>query len=157
MYKKVNINNFMKIAIEEAEKGIKCGHGGPFGAVVVKNGEIVGKGHNKVISNNDPTCHGEVDAIRNACKKLKTFDLSGCDIYSTSYPCPMCFCAILWANINKIYYGCNTTDAENIGFRDKAFEENTPKNKLEKCIEINRPECLQLFEKYNNMEDKKIY
>ena len=116
------MNKFMKIAIDEAKIGIKEGHGGPFGAVIVKDGEVISKGHNHVVVNNDPTCHGEVDAIRKACKKLNTFDLSGCDIYTTAYPCPMCFGAILWANIEKVYYGCNTTDTEIIKFRDKAFE-----------------------------------
>ena len=77
------MNKFMKMAIEEAKKGIKSGHGGPFGAIIVKNGEVIGKGHNQVVANNDPTCHGEVSAIRKACKKLNTFDLSGCEIYTT--------------------------------------------------------------------------
>ena len=125
------MSKFMKMAINEAKKGISEGHGGPFGAVIVKDGVVVGKGHNRVVLNNDPTCHGEVDAIRKACKKLNTFDLSGCDIYTTAYPCPMCFGAILWANINKIYYGCSTTNTETIGFRDKMFEENNERNKTQ--------------------------
>ena len=151
------MNKFMKIAIKEAEKGILAKHGGPFGAVIVKDGKIVSKGHNHVVANNDPTCHGEVDAIRKACKKLGTFDLSGCEIYTTGYPCPMCFCAILWANIDKVYYGCNTTDTEIIGFRDKQFEESIPQKKIDMCVEMDRTECLKLYEMYNNILDKTNY
>ena len=151
------MNRFMKIAIKEAQKGISLGHGGPFGAVIVKDGKIISKGHNHVVANNDPTCHGEVDAIRKAGKKLNTFDLSGCEIYTTGYPCPMCFCAILWANINKVYYGCNTTDTEIIGFRDKEFEESIPQKKLDICVEIDRNECLTLYENYKNIKNKTSY
>lgn len=151
------MNKYMKIAISEARKGINSGHGGPFGAVIVKDGKIISKGHNHVVKNNDPTCHGEIDAIRKACKKLNTFDLSGCEIYTTGYPCPMCFCAILWANINKIYYGCNTTDTEIIGFRDKAFEEGIDNKKSSICFETDREECLKLYEEYNQIQDKTNY
>ena len=120
---KQKVNEFMKVAIQEAKKGIRKGHGGPFGAVIVKDGEIVGRGHNQVVKNNDPTCHGEMMAIHMACKKLNTFDLSGTEIYTTGEPCPMCLAAILWANISKVYYGCNIVDTETIGFRDLAFYE----------------------------------
>ena len=147
----------MKLAIQEAYKGTSLKHGGPFGAVVVKDGNVVGKGHNHVVVNNDPTCHGEIDAIRNACKKLQTFDLSGCEIYTTGYPCPMCFCAILWANIGKIYYGCNTNDAEVIGFRDKEFKKRLRKRKMNICEEMHRQECLMLYDAYNKMQDKTTY
>lgn len=151
------MNKYMKLAISEARKGINLGHGGPFGAVIVKDGKIISKGHNHVVKNNDPTCHGEIDAIRKACKKLNTFDLSGCEIYTTGYPCPMCFCAILWANINKIYYGCNTTDTEIIGFRDKVFEEEIDNKKSSICFETDREECLKLYEEYNQIQDKTNY
>ena len=97
------MNKYMKVAIEEAQKGIRSGHGGPFGAVVVKDGKIIGQGHNMVVKNNDPTCHGEVSAIRDACKNLSSFDLKGAEIYTTGEPCPMCLGAILWSNIEKIY------------------------------------------------------
>ena len=113
------MNKFMKMAIDEARKGICDGHGGPFGAVVVKDGKVIAKGHNKVVLNNDPTCHGEIDAIRKACKKLGTFDLDGCEIYTTGYPCPMCFGAIMWSSIDRIYYGCDLKENEEIGFSDK--------------------------------------
>ena len=151
------MNKFMRIAIAEARKGISLGHGGPFGAVIVKEGKVISKGHNHVVINNDPTCHGEVDAIRKACKKLKTFDLSGCEIYTTGYPCPMCFCAILWSNIDKVYYGCNTTDTEIIGFRDKVFEESLPEKKANLCEELDRKECLLLYDEYNKIQNKTHY
>lgn len=148
---------FMNVAIEEARCGIRRFDGGPFGAVIVKDGEIIAKGHNRVVVDNDPTAHGEMVAIRKACEKLGTFDLSGCEIYTTGYPCPMCFCAILWANIDKVYYGCNTSDTEVIGFRDKAFEESIPERKLTMCQELNREECLKLYEEYNNITGKTNY
>ena len=151
------IDKYMNLAINEAIKGINSGHGGPFGAVIVKDGKVISKGHNRVVVNNDPTCHGEMDAIRKACKKLKTFDLSGCEIYTTGYPCPMCMCAILWANIDKVYYGCNTTDTEIIGFRDKEFEESIPARKEQLCHEMNRQECLKLYEEYKNIQNKTMY
>lgn len=151
------MNKFMKMAIAEAQKGIAAGHGGPFGAIIVKDGKVVAKGHNHVVANNDPTCHGEIDAIRKACKKLGTFDLSGCEIYTTGYPCPMCFCAILWANIEKVYFGCNTTDTEIIGFRDKEFEEGIPAKKIAMCQEVDREECLKLYKDYNEIQNKTMY
>lgn len=151
------LNKFMKIAIEEAQEGIRNGHGGPFGAVIVKDGVIIATGHNHVVINNDPTCHGEVDAIRKACARLGTFDLSGCEIYTSGYPCPMCFGAILWANIEKVYYGCNTTDTELIGFRDKAFEESIPEKMITMCEQLNREECLKLYDEYKNILDKTNY
>ena len=151
------MNAYMQIAIEQAREGIRNNHGGPFGAVIVKDGEIIAKGHNHVVEYNDPTCHGEIDAIRKACKKLNTFNLSGCEIYTTGYPCPMCFCAILWANIDKIYYGCNTTDTEIIGFRDKEFEESIPDMKNLICEELDRDSCLELYSEYNRIVKKTNY
>lgn len=147
----------MQIAVEEASKGINNYDGGPFGAVIVKDGEVIATGHNMVVANNDPTAHGEMVAIRNACKKLKTFDLTGCEIYTTGYPCPMCFCAILWSNIGKVYYGCNTTDTEIIGFRDKEFEDSIPERKVNMCHELDREACLKLYQEYNNLTGKTNY
>lgn len=150
------MNKFMKMAIKEAEKGIALGHGGPFGSVIVKDGKVISKGHNHVVVNNDPTCHGEINAIRKACKKLKTFDLSGCELYTSSYPCPMCMYAMRWANIKSCYYGCTIEDAENIGFRDRVFYENINISN-DGCIgdlklaELNRKECLDLFEQYSKL------
>lgn len=148
----------MDIAILEAKEGIKQGHGGPFGAVVVKDGVIVGRGHNQVLNNNDPTCHGEMMAIHDACKTLNTFDLKGCEIYTTGEPCPMCYSAILWANIDKIYYGCTLLDNESIGFRDAKFESMQTKEareNLSKCVD--REACLDLFEEYKSIKNKINY
>ena len=146
------MNKFMRMAILEAKKGISSHHGGPFGAVVVKDGVVVGKGHNEVLKNNDPTCHGEMMAIHKACKKLKTFDLTGCEIYTTGYPCPMCMSAIMWANIDKIYYGCNVIDTEGIGFRDAKFYEMQRKDKMKEFVkEIDREECLKLYSDYKEL------
>ena len=151
------MNPFMKEALNEAYQGIEDGHGGPFGAVIVKDGEIVGRGHNSVLKNQDPTCHGEVMAIHDACKRLKTFNLKGCDIYTTGYPCPMCMGAILWANIDRIYFGFNVTDTEIIGFRDKKFYEDQRKGLAEKTVEIDREECLKLYEDYLKIKDREHY
>ena len=145
------MNKFMCEAIQEAEIGIENQHGGPFGCVITKDGVIVGRGHNTVLKDKDPTRHGEMNAIKDACKTLDTHDLSGCELWTSGFPCPMCMCAILWANIDKVYYGCNTTDTEIIGFRDKAFEESIPQRKEEMCVEIDRAECLKLYEKYSSM------
>ena len=114
---------FLKEAISEALDGIHNGHGGPFGCVIVKDDEIIGRGHNMVLKNNDSTAHGEIVAIRNAEKALKSYDLSGCTLYTTGEPCPMCLYAILWANIDAVYYGCTIEDNAEIGFRDQDFDE----------------------------------
>ena len=147
------MDKFMKIAIDEARSGISQGHGGPFGCVIVKDGEIVGKGHNEVVKQNDPTCHGEVMAIRDACKNIDSFDLSGCDLYTTAEPCPMCAGAIMWANIKKVWYGCNIADTDSIGFRDKQFYE-VPEDISE---ELDREECLEVFKEYKNIKGKQHY
>lgn len=152
-------NVFMKMAIKEAQNGIRHGHGGPFGAVIVKDGKVVGKGHNQVVKNNNPTCHGEMMAISKACKTLGTFDLSGCELYTTGEPCPMCLSAILWANISHVYYGCNVEDTEKIGFRDLAFYEfqKDEKAKNEFVEELDRDACLKLYDEYNGIADKTNY
>lgn len=143
----------MRMAINEAKKGIKEGHGGPFGAVIVKDNKVVAKGHNLVLKTNDPTNHGEMMAIHKACKKLQTYDLSGCEIYTTGEPCPMCMAAILWANIDKVYYGCNILDTENIGFRDAKFYEMQKPGEREKLVkEIDREECLKLYKEYISLK-----
>ena len=147
------MNKYMQIAIDEARRGIRAGDGGPFGSVIVKNGVVIGKGHNEVVKQKDPTCHGEVMAIRDACTKLGTFDLSGSVLYTTAQPCPMCRGAILWANIRKVYYGCTISDTDNIGFRDAVFYTNTE----EASEELDRKECLELFREYVQITDKVIY
>ena len=143
----------MEIAAEEARKGIRAGHGGPFGCVIVKDGEIIGRGHNEVIRLSDPTCHGEIMAIRHACKKLHSFDLSGCELYTTAEPCPMCAGAIQWANIRKVYYGCTIFDTKEIGFRDEEFYSDSQKF----SEEMDRAECLKVFEEYRAIENKTHY
>lgn len=143
------MNKYMGEAISEAYTGIKLGHGGPFGAVVVKDGVVVGRGHNKVLLDNDPTCHGEMVAIRDACKNLGTFDLTGCELYTTAAPCPMCKCAIMWANIDKVYQGCTLKDTDSIGFRDVDFQTMSPE-----IIEVDRDSCLELFEYYESQAHK---
>ena len=138
------MNKFMKMAINEAKKGILNNHGGPFGAVIVKDGKVIAKGHNQVVKNQDATCHGEMMAIRKASKKLNTFDLKGCEIYTTGEPCPMCLGAILWAHIDKVYYGCNIVDTEDIGFKDLEFY-NKLENKNSFIKELDREACLKRF------------
>jgi len=150
----------MKIAIEEAQYGLKKNHGGPFGAVIVKDGKIIAKAHNSVPLSKDPTAHAEINAIRLACKKLKRFNLSDCTIYSTCEPCPMCLGAIIWAKIKKVYYGCTREDAAKIGFDDKLiydFIESKTKIKNFKRIKIDSKECLPLFEEWSLKKNKKRY
>ncbi len=150
------MNEFMLEAIKEAEKGIRNGEGGPFGSIIVKNGIIIGRGHNEVVKRNDPTCHGEMMAIRDASKNIGIFDLSNTELYTTGEPCPMCLGAILWANIDKVYYGCNVKDTDNIGFRDDVFYKRL-NNKLSFVTELNRSECLELYKEYSSIKDKVNY
>lgn len=140
---------FMQAALEEAYAGIEAGDGGPFGTVIVKDGEIVGRGHNRVVVNQDPTCHGEMEAIRDACKNLGTFDLSGCELYTTAEPCPMCLGAILWSNISATYYGCTRQDSAEIGFRDDAFyRQLSGEEETVDVQEFDRDACRELFDDY---------
>lgn len=151
-------NLYMEQAIKQAREGIYYGHGGPFGTVIVKDGEIIEGGHNMVLANNDSTAHGEITAIRNAEKKLGTYDLSGCELYTTGEPCPMCLAACKWANIEKVYYGCTIADNEQIGFRDLIFDKlYGGREGFADYLEcVDREACLKLFEEYNAME-KTIY
>ena len=143
-------NKYMQMAIDEALEGIRNGHGGPFGTVIVKDGKVIAGGHNKVLLTNDATCHGEVDAIRKAGQVLGTFDLSGCELYTTGEPCHMCLCACMWANISKIYYGCTIEDNGRIGFRDDKFDgifggsDKMPGY----MTKLDRMACLELFDEY---------
>lgn len=153
------MNEHMKLAKEMAEKGMKANEGGPFGAVIVdKKGNIISTGNNQVIKNNDPTAHAEVVAIRNACEKLNTYDLSEYILYTSCEPCPMCLSAIIWANIKEIYYACTREDAEQIGFRDNLIYEYLKGNEKD-CIQlhkIDRDECIEVFEEYKK-QNKTIY
>lgn len=150
-------SEFMQIAIQEAREGISNGDGGPFGTAIVRDGVLIASGHNHVLAYNDPTCHGEVDAIRKACKRLGTFDLTGCELYTTGEPCHMCLCACMWANISKIYYGCTIADNEIIGFRDNKFDQIFGgRDKLgDYMTEVDREACLRLFLDYSKMDAAK--
>lgn len=147
----MNPSEFMNEALKEAYQGIRAGDGGPFGTVIVRDGKIVGRGHNRVLLRQDPTCHGEIEAIRDACKQLGTYDLSDCELYTTAEPCPMCLGATLWANISKLYYGCNRSDTDKIGFRDDKFYEYLKGDStLLEVSELEREKCLELFQKYSD-------
>lgn len=151
------MNAFMELAMLEELEGIELCHGGPVGAVIVKDGKVISRAHNMVLANNDPTAHGEIQAIRAACKKLNTIDLTGCELYTTGYPCPMCFCVIFWSNIDKVYYGCNKYDIETIRFRNEQFYDSIPAKMQEICHEVDRQEYLSLYNTYNNMSDTTNY
>ena len=148
--------DYMKLAIEEAYEGIRNKDGGPFGCVIVKDGKVIGRGHNRVLKNHDATCHGEIEAIRDASKNTGDFDLSGATLYTTAAPCPMCKGAILWSNISKVYYGCNIEDTDKIGFRDEVFYEKWNEGGGDNYgEESGRNDCLKLFEDYANGEHKR--
>ncbi len=156
------MNEYMKIANDLALDNLKTNVGGPFGAVIVKNNQVIGKGSNHVLKNNDPTAHAEVTAIRDACRFLNTYDLSGCVLYTTCFPCPMCMSAIIWANIQNVYYGNTRTDANNIGFRDNIIYNNINSllnntSSLLQFKQIDRSETIKTFQKFAEKEDKTIY
>lgn len=151
---------FMKVAIELAFEGMHENKGGPFGAVVVQNGVIVGRGYNRVTSTNDPTAHAEIVAIRDACKQLNTFELSDCVIYTTCEPCPMCLAAIYWSHVNKIFYGSTKLDAANINFDDSFIYDEIMKNNSERKLnmkQISRDETIELFNEWQNKTDRISY
>lgn len=153
------MNEYMKQAMNNAKAGSEKGEGGPFGAVVVdKEGNVIANGNNKVLKNNDPTAHAEIMAIREACEKLNTYDLSEYILYTSAEPCPMCISAIIWANIKKVYYGCTKEDTEEIGFRDGIiykFLKGETRDLIElECI--HREECLEVFKEYKK-NNRKIY
>lgn len=153
-----DVDIFMREAIIEAQTGIRHGDGGPFGSVIVKNGRIIGRGHNCVVSLKDPTMHGEISAIKDACKNIDSFNLYDCELYTTAEPCPMCLGAVFWAGIKKVHYGCNIYDSEKIGFKDSEFYNylRGEKSRLEMVCE-GREDCLEVFEEYSNMKDKTVY
>ncbi len=150
----------MKIAIEEAREGMINNEGGPFGAVIVRSGKIIAKGHNLVIKTNDPTAHAEIIAIRRATAKLQRFDLSDCEIYSSCEPCPMCFSAIHWAKMKKLYFGCTRDDAAKIGFDDKFIYDVIQGKTVKKQVKImclDRKDCLNIFKEWHGKNDKISY
>lgn len=151
---------FMKLAIEKAREGIKKGQA-PFGACIVKDGKIISCVHNIVWESTDITAHAEVNAIRKACKKLNAIDLSGCVIYSTCEPCPMCYSAINWARINKIVFGCGIEDAKAAGFHEIKIHgkkmHQLAGDKTELIPGFLKEECKSLFDEWSKRKDKKPY
>lgn len=156
---------FMHEAVKLAELNAKnrFTEGGPFGAVIVQGDQIVGKGKNNVLLHKDPTAHAEVCAIRDACQKLDTYDLSGCELYTNCMPCPMCLAAIVWSNIKTIYYGNTKEDADKIGFRDDVIykELNNVHNGLELQIislkQTDRKLTIETFNKFDELKQKTMY
>ena len=151
---------FMRRAIELAREGMDAGAGGPFGSVVVRNGEIIAEGYNRVTSDNDPTAHAEVTAIREACQKLGTFQLNDCEIYTSCEPCPMCLGAIYWARPKAVYYACTKEDAAEIGFDDHFIYDEIEKDISErniKFINIDREEGRKVFKKWESKEGRTDY
>ena len=158
------MNRYMNVAKELSEENLKTNVGGPFGACIVKDGKIIGKGSNHVLSDNDPTAHAEIMAIRDACKNINSYDLSNCEIYTTCYPCPMCLSAIIWANIKKVYYGNSKEDAANIGFRDdyiydyiKKIANNDVDNSILELQCMDSEETKKIFNEFIEKNDKTIY
>ena len=158
------MNKFMDVAIDLSDDNFDKNYGGPFGACVVKDGKIIGKGINMVIKNNDPTAHAEIIAIRNACKQINSHDLAGCELYTSCYPCPMCLSAIIWANIKKVYYANTKEDAADIGFRDEFIYEyleklsnNTQDKKVLNLKSLNRDDAIEVFKRYEEDKDKIMY
>ena len=153
------MNKYMKRANELAKYSMDNNKGGCFGSVIVKDGVIVGEGYNTVTSDNDPTRHGEINAIKNTCKNMSTFDLSGCELYTSAYPCPMCLGAIMWANIKTVYYGATAQDTGNIGFRDDFMYEwlNNKNEDSLRFIEMDRKECVEVQKMWLDKDDKIEY
>ena len=158
------MNKYMKIAKELSDENLKTNAGGPFGACIVKDGKIIGKGSNHVLMNNDPTAHAEIMAIRDACKNINSYDLSGSELYTSCYPCSMCLSAIIWSNIKTVYYGNTKEDAVNIGFRDDLIykyinnlKDNSCDNSILKLESMDREETIKSFKEFMEKSDKKIY
>jgi guanine deaminase len=151
---------FMRRAIAQARHGVDAGDGGPFGSVIVKQGTIVGEGWNRVIADNDPTAHGEVTAIRDACRRLGRFSLEGCELYTTGQPCPMCLGAIYWARIERVYFGFTASDAAEIGFDDQLFYEQLARPLDQRCvpeIRLLAEEALQVAQDYAANSHRVMY
>ena len=156
----MNDEDFMQVAIEKARYGVQNGQS-PFGACVVKNGEVISSGSNTVWKDGDITAHAEIKAIRKACKKLNSVDLSGCIVYSTCEPCPMCFTACYWARISKIVYGARIKDAKGFGFNEMLVSneqmKSLGKSKIEIKGDILRDKCIEVFKQWALQKDRKTY
>ena len=158
---KLNHQELMDKAINKARETMNENIGGPFGALIVdKDGKVLAVASNSVLRDHDPTAHAEINAIREATKKINSHDLSGCTLYTTAYPCPMCLGAIVWSNIKKVYFGCTEKDADNIGFRDdfiyKFIENKRQDVNILNLEEKERNSCLRLFEEYVE-KNKELY
>ena len=155
-----SLDSFMKEAIEMAIKGVDKSEGGPFGCIIVKEGEVIGRGNNRVTSNQDPTAHAEILAIREACSHLKSHQLEGCVMYSSCEPCPMCLGAIYWARPEKVFYAGTRKDAANSGFDDSFIYEQislSPEARNIQFLQIGRKEALKAFALWDQKEDKMKY
>jgi guanine deaminase len=154
------MNEFLAIALEEARRGIENDDGGPFGAVIVRNGEVVSKAHNEVLKRNDPTAHAEILAIREASSILGRYDLSTCEIYSTSEPCPMCFSAIFWARIKRLVYGTTRDDVAEIGFDDSLIYDvirgEAEADQME-LVNLDRGGCREVLEEWERRPGRRVY
>lgn len=151
---------FMRRAIAVAKEGMEAGAGGPFGAVIVKDGEIIAESYNQVTSTNDPTAHAEVAVIRKACQQLNSFQLEDCVLYTSCEPCPMCFGAIYWARPKAVYYGCTKEDAAEIDFDDQFIYDELEKGKSAlkiKFINLLRKESQKVFNEWNKKSDRIEY
>lgn len=156
----MNSNPFMSEAIRLSKESVLKHNGGPFGCVIVKNGEIIARGYNQVTSNNDPTAHAEIVAIREACKKLNSFQLTNCEIYTSCEPCPMCLGAIYWARPSKVYYANTHADAAKINFDDQFIYEEiklNPSNRKLPFVQISHDEAIEAFQLWDKKEDKVKY
>jgi guanine deaminase len=152
--------DFMREAIKEAEAGLRSGRGGPFGCVIVRKGEVVARGNNRVTSTNDPTAHAEITAIREACRTLKTFSLEDCALYTSCEPCPMCLAAIYWARIPQIFYGNTRADAAAIGFDDDFIYQQIPLPPEQRALDmlpLLRDEAQGAFREWQAKPDKVTY
>ncbi|MDR3289164.1 MAG: nucleoside deaminase [Peptococcaceae bacterium] len=151
------MNPYMEMALKEARKGVAEGKGGPFGAVIVKAGKVLSAASNEVLCSHDPTAHAEIVAIRQACRKLQTYDLTGSVLYATGEPCPMCLSAIIWANIQRVYFASAAAEAEKIGFRDSGiYRHLRGEDKLLEVEQIDREEGIALYDEYRRT-GKTIY
>jgi guanine deaminase len=151
---------FMQAAIDLAIAGVEAGRGGPFGCVIVKGGQIIGRGANEVTSTNDPTAHAEVVAIRDACRRLGVFNLAGCELYASCEPCPMCLAAIYWARLDRFYFGCTAADAHAIGFSDDTIREQfalPAEARTIPAIPLLRGESLAAFAAWQSKADRVPY
>ena len=152
------MNRWMNIAYNEATEGMLANDGGPFGAVIIKDDKIIASAHNTVLIDNDPTAHAEINAIRKASKLINNFDLSGCILYTTCQPCPMCLGAIFWARIKIVYYGATEEDAASGGFDDHRFYEMMAGNNSDVALkQIDHMDNAKLFKLWNEKSDSQIY